>query len=105
MTPHREKALRELLAFYAEAGVDALLGEQPVNRFGEPSPGGGGSARPLAGEPGWGEATNTERRSFPPAALKRGDPLPAGGERAAPPPSPEAAVMAAREAARSAPSL
>ena len=25
--------LREVLAFYAEAGVDAVLGDEPVNRF------------------------------------------------------------------------
>lgn len=28
-----DKELRELLAFYAEAGVDAALSEEPVNRF------------------------------------------------------------------------
>jgi uracil-DNA glycosylase len=33
MTPDTEKAARELLAFYLEAGVDAPVGEEPVDRF------------------------------------------------------------------------
>ncbi|HKS64144.1 MAG TPA: uracil-DNA glycosylase, partial [Xanthobacteraceae bacterium] len=33
MTPDHIRAARELLAFYAEAGVDALLGEEPVDRL------------------------------------------------------------------------
>ncbi|MBV9953836.1 MAG: uracil-DNA glycosylase [Pseudolabrys sp.] len=32
----QNEAARELLAFYAETGVDAALGEIPVNRFAEP---------------------------------------------------------------------
>ena len=37
MTPDRNKAARELLAFYQEAGVDALVGETPVDRFADAS--------------------------------------------------------------------
>ena len=33
MTPDTDKAARELLAFYLEAGVDAPVGEEPVDRF------------------------------------------------------------------------
>ena len=33
MTPVSEEAARELLTFYAEAGVDALVAEAPVNRY------------------------------------------------------------------------
>jgi hypothetical protein len=33
MTPDHTRAARELLAFYAEAGADALLGEEPVDRL------------------------------------------------------------------------
>ncbi|HUL87593.1 MAG TPA: uracil-DNA glycosylase [Pseudolabrys sp.] len=33
MTATRDKPVRDLLDFYAEAGVDALLGEKPVDRF------------------------------------------------------------------------
>ena len=31
MTPSRDKPARDLLDFYLEAGVDAALGEQPVD--------------------------------------------------------------------------
>ena len=33
MNPDRNTAARDLLAFYVEAGVDAFVGEQPVDRF------------------------------------------------------------------------
>ena len=33
MPPAREKSARDLLDFYLEAGVDALVGEAPVDRF------------------------------------------------------------------------
>ena len=42
MTPDRTKAARELLAFYLEAGVDALVGETPVDHLAaetQPAPG------------------------------------------------------------------
>src|SRR6266481_1992509 len=38
MTPDRDEAARALLAFYQEAGVDALVGETPVNRLGGDPP-------------------------------------------------------------------
>lgn len=50
MTPDRTKAARDLLAFYLEAGADALLGEEPVNRFG-PDPE-TVSARPMVRDAG-----------------------------------------------------
>ncbi|MEA3068078.1 MAG: hypothetical protein QOK41_1485, partial [Sphingomonadales bacterium] len=33
MTPDRIEAARALLSFYAEAGVDALVGETPLDRL------------------------------------------------------------------------
>ena len=36
MTPDRNKAARELLAFYAEAGVDAAIGEQANDLLSQP---------------------------------------------------------------------
>jgi uracil-DNA glycosylase len=33
MMPTRDKPMRDLLDFYTEAGVDALVGEDPVDRF------------------------------------------------------------------------
>src|SRR5215510_10824376 len=101
MTPTRPSAARELLAFYLEAGVDAWLGETPVDRFvDEPAP---AVARVSA-------AATAEAEASPPSRIRTTLP-PKGGvaptERpAAPaPPAPEAAVMAAREAARSAATL
>jgi uracil-DNA glycosylase family 4 len=83
MTPDRSKAARDLLAFYAEAGVDTALGETPADCFG---------AAQAAPEPRPAPAATPAPRSpSPPAA-------------SAPPP-PEEAIMAARAAAKSAASL
>ena len=38
MTSDRSKAARDLLAFYAEAGVDAAIGEQPNDLLSAPEP-------------------------------------------------------------------
>src|SRR4029077_10634607 len=89
----RPKAARELIAFYLDAGVDALLGEEPVNRM----------ADDVAAAP----EDKTARR------ISRESPLPIAGSQAAPPRpasaaapvSPDAAVMAAREAAKNATTL
>jgi uracil-DNA glycosylase family 4 len=92
MTPDHDKAAGDLLRFYAEAGVDALLGEEPVNRFAEP-----------AAMPTEAVAPATERRT-PLVAPLNVPRTPAAPAMAAPPP-PEEAVMAAREAAKKAASL
>jgi uracil-DNA glycosylase family 4 len=98
MTTARDQAARELLAFYREAGIDALVEETPLDRFaGEgattaPAPR-TDSARPpperRAGATG-GALSAREREVVGRPALA----LP-----------PEAAVMAAREAAKSAATL
>jgi uracil-DNA glycosylase len=92
MTVARDQA-RELLAFYREAGVDALLEETPTDRFA------GDEGPPLA-EPARAraEAAKGATRSLPVRERAVGSPI-------APPPPPEAAVMAAREAAQSAATL
>jgi DNA polymerase len=96
----RPKAARELIAFYLDAGVDALLGEEPVNRMAD-------DIAPL----------QTGAAASPPLEDKRRvrseSPLPIAGSQAAPqrpasaaaPVSPETAVMAAREAAKNATTL
>src|SRR5262252_6368705 len=93
MTPDRARAARELLAFYLEVGVDAPLGETPVDRFA------GGEAPPPS-EPA---PIPVARRAAAPR------PSPASGAASAvvpaAPPAPEAAVMAAREAAKNAATL
>jgi len=89
MTPDPEKAARDLLQFYADTGVDALVGEEPVDRFAEP-----------AGAPKEAAAPTPERRPLAMPAIPASR-MPA----AAAPPPPEEAVMAAREAAKSAATL
>ena len=95
----RPKAARELIAFYLDAGVDALVGETPIDRMGDdiapqratvaasPSPLADQAAR-------WG------RREVPPATAKS-----SSAPTSAPPAAPETAVMAAREAAGNATTL
>src|SRR5690348_13183722 len=96
MTPDHVRAARELLAFYIEAGVDALVGETPVDRFA------GGE------EPARAEAPRAEPAAVP-ERLKKSSPRPSAaiGSPAvvAAPPVPEAAVMAARAAAKNAATL
>jgi len=88
MTPDHQHAARELLAFYAEAGVDALVSEEPMDRL---------AAARIESEPA---------AALPPPPPP--EPRPAPAPRATPdtaPATPEIAVMAAREAARGAVSL
>ena len=101
-----DKNARELIAFYLDAGVDALLGDEPVDRFADEVDqqvpksaasrlAGGRSEETLPASPALprkGAGSNTISISAP-------NPL------AATPPSAEAAVMSARSAARSAESL
>ena len=37
MTPEPAPSIRQLLAFYLEAGVDCALTDEPVNRLSDPS--------------------------------------------------------------------
>jgi DNA polymerase len=90
MIPEPGPTVRQLLAFYLEAGVDCALTDEPVNRLTDPA------AAPAVAAP----AAFTEARPAlrpPPAAA----PVPRG-EIA---PAPEAAISSAREAARTAPTL
>jgi uracil-DNA glycosylase len=103
MTPDHDKAARDLLAFYLEAGADAPIGEVPHNRFaGETSEERRDAASASQPTPPIERPTRVEpaRRSPPPLPT-----LPLAGGHAAAPPSPDAAVVAAREAARSAATL
>ena len=87
-----DKNARELMAFYRDAGVDALLGEEAVDRFADDSI----AAQPPPARPAPAPA-DADR-----AAPERG---PAAPSIAAAPPSPDAAIMAARAAAKGAESL
>src|SRR5476651_1153404 len=99
MTPDRNKAARELLAFYAEAGVDAAIGEQANDLLSQPEP------PPAAERPRTVASEASDGGTAPPRTsdprFTSTPPRPA----VAAPPAPDAAVMAAREAARSASSL
>src|SRR5436190_797378 len=101
MIVDRDKATRELMAFYSEAGVDAVIGEEPIDRLAEdraPALQGpdGDPPRPAATVAARERATVPH--TAPPSGRTRADPP-------QPPSAPDAAVMAAREAARSAANL
>ena len=93
MTPSSSKPLSDLLDFYLEAGADALVGEQPVDRF----------AAADAPPPRVAHDTDNERKRPPSPTL----PHRGGGSERLPvaPQAPDEAAMAAREAAKSAKSL
>jgi DNA polymerase len=92
------KVTRELLAFYRDAGVDALIGEAPVNRMADDI----APQRPgAAGSP----EDKTARRPRSESAIGKSDAAPPRPGLAAAAASPEAAVMAARDAARTAETL
>jgi uracil-DNA glycosylase len=91
MTPEPAPTIKQLLAFYLEAGVDCALADEPVNRLSDPA------AALAVTVPGLSEpAPPSPIRPAPSAvAAPRGEVTPA----------PEAAIASAREAARTAPSL
>ena len=85
MTPESAPTVSQLLAFYLEAGVDCALTEAPVNRLSDPD------IVPAASEAALPKPVGTAA------------PLPAARPETAP--APEAAMLSAREAARTAPTL
>jgi len=94
MNSERDDA-RAVLAFYRDAGVDALLGEEPVDRFADELPATASSQRTRPGSEAVGPAINGQAARADRDAVR----APAA------PPSPEAAIMAAREAAKAAKDL
>ncbi|MBX9648636.1 MAG: uracil-DNA glycosylase [Xanthobacteraceae bacterium] len=88
--PEPAPSLRQLLAFYLEAGVDCALGDAPVDRLAEPD------SIPAAAAPREIAPQRTVREM--PAAM-------AASPRADVAMAPDAAISSAREAARTAPSL
>jgi DNA polymerase len=87
LMPEPAPTLQQLLAFYLEVGVDCALGEEPVNRLAEPQ----------AAPPPRAPAPAQPARPAVAAPMLTGlaEPLPA----------PDAAIVSAREAARTAPTL
>jgi uracil-DNA glycosylase family 4 len=96
------KAARELIAFYLDAGVDALLREEPVDRMADDTAAarlGGTASAPPEGKPA------RRLRSEPPLPISSSQATPQRPGLAAAPASPDAAVMAAREAVKNATTL
>ena len=89
MIPGGDKAARDLLDFYTEAGVDALLGEEPVDRFADAQEPPAPARAPQSAAPP--PARATPQRAAPLAA-----PAPL---------APDQATQSAREAAKSAQTL
>src|SRR5213079_1502402 len=89
VTPENAPTVRQLLAFYLEAGVDCALADEPVDRLAEPD-----------------SATIAALREIPAQMLVRETPAATPSvSRSEIAPAPEAAIASAREAARTAPSL
>jgi uracil-DNA glycosylase len=89
MTPEPAPTLKQLLAFYLEAGVDCALADEPVNRLAEPE----------------SVASPTPREPAPPRPVKEVTVAAPAVPRSEMTVAPEAAIASAREAARSAPTL
>ncbi len=86
--------VRELIAFYLDAGVDTLVGEAPVDRFADET----AAAAPVPSpQPPAASFIRREAANNPAGA--------AAANIAAAPPSPEAAIVSAREAAKIAQTL
>ncbi len=109
MIAERNKAIRDVLAFYQEAGVDAVLDEVPTDRFAEPAAPSRGTPAPAETPPPAPDrepmfatlapAERAPRQTIGPSELAR------RGAATSAPPAPDTAIMAAREAARSAADL
>ena len=91
MTPDPAPTVRQLLAFYLEAGVDCALADEPVNRLSDPEVAPAASGMAPAQPPTLAKAAVAK----PAIAAPRGEPAPA----------PDVAIASAREAARTAPTL
>ena len=100
MTPEPAPTAAQLLAFYLEAGVDCALMEKPVNRLAEPE------IAPLPAETSLAPQTRSQSSQINPKAnpsVQQGTSAAIAGRE--PLPTPEAAILSAREAARTAPTL
>ncbi len=91
-TPDQDHSARDLLDFYVEAGADALVGEEAIDRF-------AAAEAPIASP-----APASRPAQQPPRPSANVAPPPRAVVAAAPP-APDEAAMAAREAAKTAQSL
>jgi uracil-DNA glycosylase family 4 len=86
MTPEPAPTLQQLLAFYLEAGVDCALAEEPLNRLSDP------------------DIVPAVRETAPPRAVVTA-PAATPAVRGEAMVAPDAAILSARDAARTAPTL
>ena len=82
MTPDPAPTVRQLLAFYLEAGVDCALADEPVDRLADPDV----VAAVAAARDAAPNRNRQDHRLRPPPARRRGEVAPA----------PEAAIMRPR---------
>ena len=103
------KDARELLAFYLDAGADALLGEEPIDRMADTPPPERAGPVPRARVSSEGTAEDSSPRGSSPDQVRQFNQSRSTEQRPrtppAPPSTPEAAAMAAREAAATAQTL
>src|SRR5437879_13160930 len=90
LIPDPAPNIRQLLAFYLEAGVDCALTDEPVDRLSEPD----APAAPV-----------TVRETAPPRPVREMPAAMPAVPRSETAPPPETAIAIAREAARTAPTL
>jgi DNA polymerase len=85
VTPENAPTVQQLLAFYREAGVDCALAEEPINRLSDP------------------ELISAATEPAQPQTVRTAAAIPAARTEAGP--GTEAAILSAREAARTTPTL
>ncbi len=101
MSLEGDRALRELLAFYQEAGIETLIDEMPVDWFAANAAGPNPAPASIAAAPRGAYGRDATVKD----GARASAPVPPAGNvtvrsGAGPPPAPEAAIMAARQAAR-----
>ncbi|MBU6458509.1 MAG: uracil-DNA glycosylase [Bradyrhizobium sp.] len=99
MTPEPAPTVRQLLAFYLEAGVDCALTDEPVNRLSD------ADAAPAIRTAAAGESAQARPAPTPSATTLAQTLATPPAPRREIAPAPEAAIGSAREAARTAPTL
>ncbi len=101
MTPSADPSPRELLDFYLEAGADALMGEEPVDRFADDQ-GATATSSPTSSSPAEERTSPANTASLTRPRVEAGNPMYSAP---AAPQAPDEAAMAARAAAKSAQTL
>ncbi len=102
MTSDHATTVRELLAFYLEAGIDCALGDEPIDHLSAPDLATPNTATPAPASDG---PITAKTGTAPVVAARQPSRQATAAPRAGIAPPPDIAIESAREAARSAPSL